>query len=179
MLSKDRTWKRASRRTRYDNRPATSSTIYPSSAPQKVSTRNKYLLLQEKDKKERDWELRRERVRDEEMKLERREPRPSWMPAAAADGARKHTLENINSTDRLRLRMTRVDGFNSAEGLTLPQRKMVSPPLRIREPSSRDTLCIDSVIIATVVFGNVKVMYHMSAGARSSALFYECLKEKL
>lgn len=86
----------------------------------KVSTRNKYLLWEERERGERRGDMA-----EEEMQCEGKEQ--STPAASVATRRSSSTLDKSSSHDRMRLRMTRVDGVNSTAGPTSsPKRGKVS-----------------------------------------------------
>lgn len=123
MQGKDRAPKRALRHNEFER----SSTLLslPLGLPglqSKVSTRNKYVLLEERDREQRRWQ----EIEDEGNVLGGG-PRPQWMPAANAAGRPgTASFSKLDSNDQTRLRMARVDGFNSTVGPAAPGRSRVS-----------------------------------------------------
>ncbi|CAM9696759.1 unnamed protein product, partial [Scytosiphon promiscuus] len=84
------------------------------SSGQLLTRRNKYVLLEEREREQR----RQKRMEAETQSGRGSGPGPQWMPAAAAGPAGTAGRGSPGSTKKAesRLRMTRVDGFNSIAG---------------------------------------------------------------
>ncbi|CAM9360366.1 unnamed protein product, partial [Ectocarpus fasciculatus] len=109
--------KRALRRNAPDRTQQGTSLHNRHPSDDRATRNNKYVLLEERDREER----RLQRIEDREQSAQRGRPRPQWMPAASAGsfGSGEWVSPGGRKTGAgSRLRMTRVDGFNSTVGFS-------------------------------------------------------------
>ncbi|CAN0019132.1 unnamed protein product [Ectocarpus sp. 4 AP-2014] len=110
--------KRALRRNAPDRSQQGASVHGRHPSDDRATRNNKYVLLEERDREER----RQQRIEDWELSGQRGGPRPQWMPAASAGPAASGGWVSPGGSKRggagSRLRMTRVDGFNSTVGFS-------------------------------------------------------------
>lgn len=122
MTNKERASKRALRRNASDRAGNTTPTKSATGRnPRNGSTRNKYSLLEQQDREERrNLEIHKDMFQGTDG------PRSLGMSAATLEAQNRARSGSAGKIERAKLRMTRVDGFNSTVGSNLPKRGTVS-----------------------------------------------------